>query len=67
MTTQDVLIVGAGPSGLILANELLRRGIGCRIIDQQTKPIESSRAFTVHSKTMEMFENIGVVHRPQRR
>lgn len=63
MSSQSVLIVGAGPSGLILANELLRRGVGCRIIDRQTKPIESSRAFTIHSKTMEMLEHMGVAHR----
>jgi len=65
MSSQNVLIVGAGPAGLILANELLRRGVQCRIIDRQTKPIESSRAFTIHPKTMEMFENIGVAHRFQ--
>ncbi len=63
MSAQNVLIVGAGPAGLILANELLRRGVDCRIIDRQTRPIESSRAFTIHSKTMEMFENIGIAHR----
>ena len=63
MSEQDVLIVGAGPAGLILANELLRRGIKCRIIDRRTKPIEQSRAFTIHSKTMEMFEHVGVAHR----
>ena len=63
MSEEDVLIVGAGPSSLILANELLRRGLKCRMIDRRTKPIEQSRAFTIHSKTMEMFENIGIAHR----
>lgn len=63
MSKQTVLIVGAGPAGLVLANELLRRDVRCRIIDRAKKPMVASRAFTVHSKTMEMFENMGISHR----
>lgn len=59
----DVLIVGAGPAGLILAGELLRRGITCRIIEARAKPSSSTRAFTIHARTMEMFDHIGLAHR----
>jgi 2-polyprenyl-6-methoxyphenol hydroxylase-like FAD-dependent oxidoreductase len=40
----DVLIVGAGPTGLTLACELLRRGVNCRIIDKAASPATTSRA-----------------------
>lgn len=61
----QVLIVGAGPSGLILANELLRRGIAVRQVDMRPTPSGSTRAFTIHSRTMEMFDHIGVAPRLQ--
>jgi 2-polyprenyl-6-methoxyphenol hydroxylase-like FAD-dependent oxidoreductase len=56
----DVLIVGAGPTGLILAHELLRRGIACRMVERRTKPSGSTRAFTLHARTMEMFDHMGI-------
>lgn len=59
----DVLIVGAGPTGIILANELLRRGIAVRWIDTRPNPLGTTRAFTVHARTFEMFEHIGIAHR----
>ena len=60
---EPVLIVGSGPSGMVLANELLRRRVPCRMIDKRSGPTETSRSFTLHAKTMEMFEHMGVAHR----
>ena len=60
---EPVLIVGAGPAGMVLANELLRRRVPCRMIDKRTGPTETSRSFTLHAKTLEMFEHMGAAHR----
>ncbi|HEY1703918.1 MAG TPA: FAD-dependent monooxygenase [Trebonia sp.] len=59
----NVLIVGAGPTGLILAHELLRRGVSVRLAEKRQGPSHTTRAFTLHARTMEMFEHIGVAHR----
>lgn len=59
----DVLVVGAGPTGIILANELLRRGVSVRWVDARSNPLGTTRAFTVHARTFEMFEQIGIAHR----
>ena len=55
----DVLIVGAGPSGLTLAAELRRRGVDPTIIDQQAVGATTSRACVVHARTMEVLEPLG--------
>ncbi len=57
----DVLVVGAGPVGLAMACELLSHGMRCRIIDQQASPVQNSRALNVQARTLEMFENMGVI------
>src|SRR5690348_13072525 len=56
----EVLIVGAGPSGLALAAELRRRGIAALIIDRQPAGTNTSRACVVHARTMEVLEPLGV-------
>ena len=61
-TAEQVLIVGAGPAGMVLANELARRQVPCRLIDKNKQPIETSRSFTLHARTMEMFEHMGIAH-----
>jgi 2-polyprenyl-6-methoxyphenol hydroxylase-like FAD-dependent oxidoreductase len=59
----QVLVVGAGPTGLGTAMELRRRGIQCRIIERRPGPSDTSRAITVHARTLEMLEDIGIVER----
>lgn len=59
----DVLVVGAGPVGLMMAGELARYGIKPRIIDKSPIPSDKSKAFGIHARTMEIFENIGIVER----
>ena len=59
----QVLVVGAGPTGLIVCHELLRRGIRCRLIEKHTAPSGSTRAFTLHARTMEMFDHLGLASR----
>jgi 2-polyprenyl-6-methoxyphenol hydroxylase-like FAD-dependent oxidoreductase len=57
----DVLIAGAGPTGLTLACELARHGIRPRIVDELAAPSQKSRAFGVHARTMELFETMGAI------
>lgn len=54
----DVLIVGAGPTGLVLALWLQRLGIGVRIIDKASGPGTSSRALAVHARTLELYRQL---------
>ncbi len=57
----DVLVVGAGPVGLTMACELLRRGIDCRVIEKSDAPSQTSKALGIQSRTLEVFENMGVI------
>ena len=59
----DVLVVGAGPTGTIITNELLRRGIDTRWVEKRQSPLGTTRAFTVHARTFEMLEHIGIAHK----
>ena len=59
-TEIDVLVVGAGPSGLTLASELRRHGASCRVIEQLTEAVTYSKAAVVHARTMEVFDAMGV-------
>lgn len=61
ISSNQVLVVGAGPVGLTMAFELQRRGISCRIIDKISVPTDQSRALAIHAKTLEAFENMGIV------
>lgn len=55
------LIVGAGPTGLTLANQLTRHGIAVRIIDREPAPLTTSRALVVQPRTLEIFDDMGVI------
>ena len=56
----DVLIVGAGPTGLVLGLWLSRLGIRVRIVDQTSEPGTTSRALAVQARTLELYDQIGL-------
>ena len=59
-TETDILIVGAGPTGLVLALWLARSGIKPRIIDKAAGPGEASRAMAVQARTLEYYRQLGI-------
>jgi 2-polyprenyl-6-methoxyphenol hydroxylase-like FAD-dependent oxidoreductase len=59
--TQDIVIVGAGPSGLALAAELRRLGHSPTVFDRQAEGANTSRAAVVQARTLEALEPLGVV------
>jgi 2-polyprenyl-6-methoxyphenol hydroxylase-like FAD-dependent oxidoreductase len=61
--TTDVLIVGAGPTGLTAAVSLLTHGRAVTIIDQQNQGQHTSRAGVVYSRSLELLEPYGVADR----
>ena len=56
----DVLIIGAGPTGLVLALWLARQGISFRIVDQAAEPGQTSRAIVVQARTLEFYHQLGI-------
>ncbi len=62
-THTKVLIVGAGPSGLMMAAQLLRYGIQPIIIDSKEGPTDESKALGVQARSLEIYRQMGVVDR----
>ena len=60
-TDTDVLIVGAGPVGLFLANECSRRGLRFRLIEERSSQSEHSKALAIFPRTLEIFDMAGLV------
>jgi 2-polyprenyl-6-methoxyphenol hydroxylase-like FAD-dependent oxidoreductase len=60
-TDTDVLIVGAGPVGLFLANECARRKIRYRIVECRAGQSEHSKALAIFPRTLETFDMAGIV------
>ena len=60
VTAATVLIVGAGPTGLLLAAELRRRAVDCLLIDAHDKPLAWDRATVVHPRSIEIFDALGI-------
>jgi 2-polyprenyl-6-methoxyphenol hydroxylase-like FAD-dependent oxidoreductase len=56
----DVLVVGAGPTGLMLACQLARRGVRTLIIDRHAEPARETRALGVQARTLEIYARLGV-------
>jgi 2-polyprenyl-6-methoxyphenol hydroxylase-like FAD-dependent oxidoreductase len=61
--TTDILIVGAGPTGLALATHLQRRGLAPVVVDRLSHGENTSRAAVIHAHTLEVLERIGVSDR----
>jgi 2-polyprenyl-6-methoxyphenol hydroxylase-like FAD-dependent oxidoreductase len=61
MREKTVLIVGAGPTGLTLALDLLRRGVACRLAEAATSPFSGSRGKGLQPRTLEIFEDLGII------
>ncbi|HEU4547151.1 MAG TPA: FAD-dependent oxidoreductase, partial [Microlunatus sp.] len=59
----DVLVVGAGPAGLTLAADLLRRDISVRLIDQARAASSTSRATSLTPRTLEVLDDLGVARK----
>src|SRR5262245_2270259 len=59
----DVLIVGAGPTGLTLAAALMARGLHTTVIDRLPEGANTSRGAVVHARTLEVLEALGVSER----
>lgn len=58
--TYDVLIVGAGPTGLTMGIELARRGVSFLLVERDVSPPTTSRAIGLQTRTAEMFEIMGI-------
>jgi 2-polyprenyl-6-methoxyphenol hydroxylase-like FAD-dependent oxidoreductase len=59
-SSSQVLIAGAGPTGLTLAAQLLARGITTRIVEKSPAPLPYSRALGVHARTLELLDTMGM-------
>ena len=59
----EVLIVGAGPTGLVLALWLTRLGVQVRIVDHAAEPGTTSRAVAVQARTLEFYRQVGLADR----
>src|SRR5689334_5783211 len=55
----DVVVVGAGPAGLLVAGDLARAGVSCALLERRAERSGLSRAFTVHARTLEQLDARG--------
>ncbi|MDV8021548.1 FAD-dependent oxidoreductase [Rhodococcus sp. IEGM 1330] len=60
MNRSDVIIVGAGPAGCMLAGELARAGRSVTVLEKHDAPSPLSRAFGVHARTLEVLDSRGL-------
>jgi 2-polyprenyl-6-methoxyphenol hydroxylase-like FAD-dependent oxidoreductase len=60
VTHTDVLIVGAGPTGLMAGVVLNRRGVPAVVVDRKAGPTRESRALAVQARTMEIYDQLGL-------
>src|SRR5919204_6636785 len=56
----DVVVVGAGPTGLLLAGDLARAGLSCALFERRPERSGLTRAFAVHARTLELLDARGV-------
>ncbi|RMI31178.1 SDR family oxidoreductase [Nocardia stercoris] len=62
-TGTDVIVVGAGPAGLLLAGDLAAGGVRVTVLEQLIAPMTESRASTLHTRTMRLLADRGVLDR----
>ncbi|MGO1225637.1 MAG: FAD-dependent monooxygenase [Brachybacterium sp.] len=60
LTETDVLIVGAGPTGVMAGLVLARRGVSALVIDPKPGPTRESRAIVVQARSMEILDQLGL-------
>ena len=61
MMRNDVLIIGAGPSGLFAAAELARHGVEARLIEREVRPHREARATAIQPGTLEILDSVGLL------
>ncbi len=61
MAGNDVLIIGAGPSGMFAAAELARHGVYARLVEQEIRPHHEARATAIQPGTLEILESVGLL------
>ena len=59
----DVLVIGAGPSGLTLAASLVQKGVTTTVVDRQPAGANTSRAAVVNARTLEVLDDLDVSRR----
>jgi 2-polyprenyl-6-methoxyphenol hydroxylase-like FAD-dependent oxidoreductase len=60
MKRTDVIVIGAGPTGLMLACELALAGVQCRVLERRSEQPNITRAFAVHARTLELLDARGI-------
>jgi len=60
---ERVVVVGAGPVGMVCALALNRRGIPVTVLEQAPAPVQDQRAASIHPPTLEMLDDLGVTEK----
>ncbi len=63
MEVYDVLVIGGGPTGLMMASELIRYGLNCKVVEKREEATHRSKALAVQPRSMEIFESLGISDR----
>ncbi|HEV3397258.1 MAG TPA: FAD-dependent oxidoreductase, partial [Xanthobacteraceae bacterium] len=58
-----VLVVGAGPVGMVCALALNRRGVAVTVCEQEPAPVRDQRAASIHPPTLELLDDLGVTRK----
>jgi 2-polyprenyl-6-methoxyphenol hydroxylase-like FAD-dependent oxidoreductase len=61
MAQENVLIIGAGPSGIFAASELARHGVTARLVEQEVRPHYEARATAIQPGTLEILDSVGLL------
>jgi 2-polyprenyl-6-methoxyphenol hydroxylase-like FAD-dependent oxidoreductase len=61
MARSDVLVIGAGPSGLFAASELARHGVDVRLVEREVRPHRQARATAIQPGTLEILDSVGLL------